>query len=84
MRSDAGRAQKSAKELSVKFANNQVRGIPNPCNSAGQAEESKPAPGQKVKKESPAESPRESPGIPADSPKRVKNEHPKSKKTSES
>ena len=42
----------------------------------GQAQESKPAPAQKVKKESPGESPRESPGILADAPKRVKNESP--------
>ena len=42
----------------------------------GQAQESKPAPAQKVKKESPGESPRESPGVPADAPKRVKNESP--------
>ena len=46
------------------------------CDPAGQAEESKLAPGQKVKKESLGESPRESLGAPADHPKRVKNESP--------
>ena len=38
------------------------------------AEESKPSPAQKVKKESSGESLGESPGVLADPPKRVKNE----------
>ena len=40
------------------------------------AEESKPSPAQKVKKESPGESLGESPRVLADPPKRVKNESP--------
>ena len=44
------------------------------------AEESKPSPAQRVKKESPRESLGESPRLPADPPKRVKNESPESKK----
>ena len=40
------------------------------------AEESKPSPAQKVKRESPGESLGESPSVPADPPKRVKNESP--------
>ena len=49
------------------------------CDPAGQPEESKPTLGQKVKKESPGESPGESARVPAEPPKRVKNESPESK-----
>ena len=51
---------------------------PFSCDPPDLAEESKPSPAQKVKKESPGESVGESPRVLADPPKRVKNESPES------
>ena len=50
------------------------------CDPPDLAEESKPSPAQKVKEESLGESLGESPRVPADPPKRVKNESPEPKK----
>ena len=51
-----------------------LQSLPMSCSHL--AEESKPSPAQKVKKESPGESLGESPRVLADPPKRVKNESP--------
>ena len=54
------------------------------CDPAGQAEESKPAPGQKIKKEPPGESTREFRGVPGGLRKRKRTNRenpPKSPRT---
>ena len=62
-----------AKQPLVKCCSSQSHQGKEHCDPPELAEESKPCPAQKVKKESPGESLGESPRVPADPPKRVKN-----------